>query len=225
MGADVWDRLVAGGAARRFRPGDVLLPQGAPPTHVLALVGGRVKVRLTLPDGEVLLLAVRGPGEVLGEISVLGGDDRSATVIAIDPCDTRVLPADRFRAVVRETGAEAEFLRRALRRLREGEEWRAETAALPAAKRVVRALLRLTVPGDGELDVGLNQTEIGQAVGLSRGVVAAELARLRELGVVTTARRRIVITDPDGLRVLAGWGRLTVGNRTIAPPDPRQGGE
>lgn len=206
-----WEPLVAAGVERRFRAGDVLLRQGDPPRHVLLLMAGRVKALLTLPDGEVLLLAVRGPGEILGEIAVLGGEDRSATVIAVDACVTRVLAADRFRVLLRSSGAEAELLRRAMRRLREGEAWRAETAALPAGPRVVRALLRLAVPGGGgPLDVGLGQLEIGQAVGLSRGVVAAELARLRELGVVSTERGRTVITDPPRLRALAASGRGSV---------------
>ncbi|WP_412520328.1 Crp/Fnr family transcriptional regulator [Actinomadura madurae] len=189
-----WELLVAAGAERRFGAGDVLLRQGDPATHVLLLTAGRVKALMTLPDGQVLLLAVRGPGELLGEIAVLGGGDRSATVIAVDPCVTSALPADRFRALLHSAGAADELLRRAMRRLREGEAWRAETAALPAGPRVVRALLRLAVPRGGEpLGVGLGQQEIGQAVGLSRGVVAAELARLRELGVVSTERGRTIM--------------------------------
>jgi CRP-like cAMP-binding protein len=108
---------------------------------------------------------------------------------------------------VRTTEAEADLLRRAMRRLREGEEWRAETAALPAGPRVVRALLRLAVPSG---EVGLGQSEIGQAVGLSRGVVAAELARLRDLGAVSTERGRTVITDLPLLQAVAASGRGSV---------------
>ncbi|TYK53357.1 Crp/Fnr family transcriptional regulator [Actinomadura decatromicini] len=211
VSARTWELLVAEGTPRRCRAGEVLLRQGDPASHVLLLMSGRVKALLTLPDGEVLLLAVRGPGELLGEVGVLGGDGRSATVVAIDPCAVRSLSADRFRALLRESGAEEELLRRAMRRLREGEEWRAETAALPAGPRVVRALLRLAVPSEGDMvDVGLGQTQIGQAVGLSRGVVAGELARLRALGVVTTQRGRTVITDLPRLRALAASGRGSV---------------
>jgi DNA-binding transcriptional regulator LsrR (DeoR family) len=60
------------------------------------------------------------------------------------------------------------------------------------------------------VDVGLGQSEIGQAVGLSRSVVAAELAKLRDQGIVRTARRRIIITDPARLRALAASGRWNV---------------
>jgi CRP/FNR family cyclic AMP-dependent transcriptional regulator len=96
------------------------------------------------------------------------------------------------------------LLRAAMRRLREGEIWRAETAVLPAGPRVIRALVRLAVPGEQDpVEVGLGQAEIGQAVGLSRAVVAAELGRLREQGVIETGHRRITITDMPRLRSLA----------------------
>ncbi|WP_231335127.1 Crp/Fnr family transcriptional regulator [Actinomadura graeca] len=207
----MWERLVSAGSERRFGAGEVVLRQGDPPTHVLVLVSGRVKVSLTLPKGEVLLVAVRGPGELLGEMAVLGGDDRSATVVAVDACVTRVVTAERFRFLTQSAGVRDELLRRAMRRIREGETWRAETAALPAGPRVARALVRLAAVAEGEpVDVGLGQTEIGQAVGLSRSVVAAELARLRERGLVMTERRRIVIVDLPGLRALAESGHGSV---------------
>ncbi|WP_030170008.1 Crp/Fnr family transcriptional regulator [Spirillospora albida] len=208
----VWHSLLAAGTERPFAAGEVLLRQGDPPTHVLLLVTGRVKIVLGLPEQD-MLLAVRWPGELLGEIAVLGGEDdhRSSTVVALEPCLTRVLTADRFRALIRTAGLEVELLRLAMRRLREGEAWRAEIATLPAGPRVVRALLRLAAPkASGPLDVGLGQAEIGQAVGLSRGMVAAELARLRDRGLVTTARRRVVITDPARLRALAESGHGSV---------------
>lgn len=202
---DSWARLVAAGRPCHHEPDAVLLRQGDAATHVLALVAGRVKIVRTSPDGDVVVLGVRGPGEILGDISVLGGDDRSATVVAVDACETRLLPAERFRHLVRSLGLESALLREAMTRIREGEAWRAEIAALPAGRRLARTLVRLAVPGpERPVDVGLDQSELGQAIGLSRSTVAAELARLRERGLVATARRRVIITDLDGLRALAG---------------------
>jgi hypothetical protein len=54
------------------------------------------------------------------------------TVIAIDPCKTRMVLADRFLLLVRSLELESELLRHAMSRIREGEAWRAEIAALPA---------------------------------------------------------------------------------------------
>jgi CRP-like cAMP-binding protein len=206
-----WARLVSAGGARHHEPDAVLLRQGDPATHVLMLVIGRVKVLRVSTGGDVLVLAVRGPGEILGDISVLDGEDRSATVIAVDPCETRYLPADRFLLLVRSLGLESELLRHAMGRIREGEAWRAEIAGLPAGPRLVRTLLRLAAPGPAApIDVGLDQTELGQAAGLARSTIAVELARLRAQGIVATSRRRITITDIARLRTLAESGHGNV---------------
>ncbi|MCG5213100.1 Crp/Fnr family transcriptional regulator [Streptosporangium sp. KLBMP 9127] len=185
----------------------MLLHQGDAPSHVVLLLSGRVKALLHLADGEVLLLGVRGAGEILGVMGVLSGSDRSATVIALDVCVTRMLPAERFLAFVRSPEEQLVLLRRAMLRIREVEAWRAEIATLPARLRVVHALLRLAVPVPGTpLEVKLTQSEIGHAVGLSRSVVAAELARLRERKIVTTADGKVVINDTAMLRALAASG-------------------
>jgi CRP-like cAMP-binding protein len=211
VSAEAWARLLSAGDVRRHEAGAFLLRQGDPATHVLMLVAGRVKVLRRSPDGDVLVLAVRGPGEILGDISVLGGDDRSATVVAVDPCETRIILADRFLLLVRSLGLESQLLRHAMSRIREGEVWRAEIAALPAGPRLVRTLLRLATPGPtAPIDVGLDQTELGQAAGLARSTVAVELARLREDNLIATARRRIIVTDIDGLRALAESGHSNV---------------
>jgi CRP/FNR family cyclic AMP-dependent transcriptional regulator len=203
ISAEAWCRLLSAGASHRYDPGDVLLQQGAAATHVLALVAGRVKVVRTSHDGSVLVLGVRGPGEILGDIAVLGSEDRSATVTAIDRCDTRIITADRFLLLVRSLGLETQLLRHAMARIREGEEWRAELATLAAGPRLARTLMRLAAPGpDGSADVGLDQAELGQAAGLSRSTVAAELARLREQGVVVTVRRRVIIANLSRLQSL-----------------------
>jgi CRP/FNR family cyclic AMP-dependent transcriptional regulator len=204
VSAEAWARLLSAGSPRSFRPGVVLLRQGEPGTHVLALVAGRVKAFRTSREGSVLVLAMRGPGEILGEIALLGDAERSATVTAVDRCETRIILADRFRLLVRSLDLEAELLRQAMARIREGEEWRAELAELPSGPRLARTLLRLALPSPGgPADVCMDQAELGQAAGLSRSTVAAELARLRRLGLITTARSRIIIADHPGLRKLA----------------------
>jgi CRP/FNR family cyclic AMP-dependent transcriptional regulator len=205
-----WAQLVAAGTSHSYEQGAVLLRQGTQPSHVLALIAGRVKVSRSSSEGAVLVLATRGPCELLGEISVLGGEDRSATVVATDRCDTRIIRADRFLRLVRSLDLQAELLRHAMARIREGEQWRAELATLPARPRLARTLIRLARPDPpGPADVDLDQAELGLAAGLARSTVAAELAHLRRLGIVVTTRRRIVITDLARLRHLSNPGAQT----------------
>jgi CRP/FNR family cyclic AMP-dependent transcriptional regulator len=204
ISAEVWARLLSAGAPRTYESGAVLLRQGDPATHVLALVAGYVKVIRTSQDGSVLVLGVRGAGEILGDMAVLGGDGRSATVIAVDRCQTRIISADRFLMLTRSLSLETQLFRHAMARIREGEEWRADLTVLAAGPRLARTLMRLATPGpDGSVDVVLDQNELGQAAGLSRSTIAAELARLRKQGAVVTTRRRVIITNLPRLQSLA----------------------
>lgn len=203
---DIWAQFTRLGTLRRYTPGETLLLQGDTAEKVLVLTAGRVKISLVDSAGNTLVLAIRGPGEVLGEVALLDGATRSATVTAIDPCEVRVLAIDVFMQLMRSLDLESMMIRYAVRRFRESEALRLELAALPARERVLRGLLRLAMPStpvDAVVDIGLDQTEFGQAVGLSRGSVADKLAELRTLGVISTHRGRIVVTDMSVLRDLA----------------------
>ncbi|WP_165495342.1 Crp/Fnr family transcriptional regulator [Actinomadura roseirufa] len=204
-GEENWWRLVSLGKIGAYDPGDVLIRQGETGTEVFLLLAGRVKVSLVDEFGNSILLAVRGPGQVLGDITLIDGERRSATVSAIDVCRVSVVPQGPFTARLCELGLKDALVRFAVRRLRESEELRLELATLKAGPRIVRGLLRLgvqAVPGDRTVDIGLSQAEFGEALGLSRASVADKFAELRAAGLVSTGRERIVITDLPGLRAL-----------------------
>jgi CRP/FNR family transcriptional regulator, cyclic AMP receptor protein len=208
--SNVWQALLRQGRTRRHPQGDVLLRQGEKGNHVLLLTSGRVKVTRVERDGREWLLAIRGPGEALGEVSVWDDSPRSATVTALDPCVTYVISASVFRRTMGESATGEVVLRHVLARLREGEEIRAELVHPSSTQRVVRVLVRLgTSLGGGTstvptLDVGLSQEELARAVGLSRSAFAAELRALRRDGLITTGRQRVVLRDVEGLRALIG---------------------
>jgi CRP-like cAMP-binding protein len=199
---DAWSALLQAGTARRFRARDVLVRQGDPGTHVLALTAGRVKAVRSELDGNEILLAVRGPGEVIGVIAVMDGGARSATVTAMEPCVTYVLPAERFRGFLSEAALQGHLIRHVLARHREGDAVRAELAAMATLPRVARALLRHASPSPGggrPPEISLSQRELALSVGLSRSALAADLAELRKRGLISTGRQRIEIRDAQGL--------------------------
>lgn len=182
-----------------------MLRQGSPGTHLLALTEGLAKVVCREPGGMVTWLAFRGPGDLLGEVSVFNGTPRTAEVVALTPCTAVVLDAERFRRFIDQRGLVMDLMRQALSRLRESDAHRAELLTLPLVVRLARALLRLaelTSPGK-KADVvrltGLSQEEIAQATGVTRNAVITGLQRLRESGAVETARRVIVIKDMNAL--------------------------
>lgn len=198
-----WRELTGLGLPLVFGPGDVLMRQGDVADRVLLLTAGRVKVSLVDAEGHSMLLAVRGPGQVLGDITVIDGARRSATVSAIDECEASAVPREPFLAALHAMGLHGDLVRFAMRLLRESEVLRLELATLKAGPRVLRGLLRLAVaatPDANTVDIGLSQAEFGEAIGLSRASVADKLAELRSVGLVSTRRERIVITDLPGLR-------------------------
>ncbi|WP_174856179.1 MULTISPECIES: Crp/Fnr family transcriptional regulator [Streptomyces] len=203
---ETWRELRGQGASRAFRERTVMLRQGSAGTHLLALTDGLAKVVCREPGGAVTWLAFRGPGDLLGEVSVFNGAPRTAEVVALTPCTAVVLEAERFRRFVEQRGLVLDLMRQAFSRLRESDTHRAELLTLPLVVRLARALLRLAelsapeAEPDGVRLTGLSQEEIAQAIGVTRNAVITGLQRLRESGAVETARRVIVIKDMKTLR-------------------------
>jgi CRP/FNR family transcriptional regulator, cyclic AMP receptor protein len=196
---EAWHALLVNGSPRQYRGGEVLVRQGEPGRYVLALTSGLVKVTRVEPDGHELVLAVRGRGEIIGEITYLDSQERSATVTAIVGCLTYMVPEARFRRIVGEFNMGDAILRHVTARLRESEDIRLELSSLAPRRRIARMLLRFRV---GEY-CALSQWDIAKAVGLSRSAVTGELAWLRVHGLVSTGRGRVTITDLARLNDLA----------------------
>jgi CRP/FNR family cyclic AMP-dependent transcriptional regulator len=87
---------------RDFAPGEALMRQGDTAVGLFVLVRGKVRVTRSQDDGSEQELNVMGPGEVVGEMSLLDDLPRSATVTAVEPTHALTLPVWDFRATLRE---------------------------------------------------------------------------------------------------------------------------
>jgi CRP/FNR family transcriptional regulator, cyclic AMP receptor protein len=204
--ADERGELEQLGTVRRYRRGDVLFHQGDDAGAVLVLRDGHVKAtRLT--DGREVILAFPGPGELLGELSAVDGEPRSATVRAVDDVEALVIPGSAFRAFLERRPRIARvLLREVTERLREADRQRVDYAVNDVVVRVAGRLVELCdrfgeQAGDG-IDIGLSitQDELAAWAGASREAVAKAMAVLRTLGWVQTERRRILVLDLPALR-------------------------
>jgi len=199
--------VLASGQERRVGAGRRLYDEGQRAPSLVVIMRGRVKVSSVTIDGEERLLALRSEGDLLGEMATLTGRARTATVTAIDDVRAVVLPAEEFERLWRAEPVILMALVRALvHRVEEAD--RARMELLDEAPVRVRRLIADLVdrfsapePGGGRrIDVSLTQEELASLAFASRGVVATVLRELRERGLVRTARRELVVTDPEALR-------------------------
>ncbi|MFC5663831.1 Crp/Fnr family transcriptional regulator [Kitasatospora misakiensis] len=210
MGEARWSTMLTGAHIRRHPIGTTLLRQGEPGTHVLALLTGVAKAVRREPNGDLTLLAFRGPGEVLGEVAVLDDGVRSASVQAMVDCSVAVVTRTAFLRFVADQDLYPVMVRYALGRLRESDVARGggDVVARLSAALVVLAELSGGAPGAGAptgVALALTRDELAQHLGVSRNTISAALVELVPLGV-ECGRRRIVVGDPAALRSAIGQG-------------------
>ena len=199
--------LISRGVKRPFRRGSFIMTEGEASDHVVVLLAGRAKVSSYTAEGKEVVLAVRGPGELLGDFSALDGAPRSATVSALEPIEALILGSERFLAFLEDHPRLAVLLLQTWsRRVRDADRKRVEFGAYDTPGRVARRLLELVDRyGEGEgssvrISISLTQDELAGWTGSSREAVSKALREFRDRGWITTGRRSITVLDLDALR-------------------------
>jgi CRP/FNR family cyclic AMP-dependent transcriptional regulator len=200
------DALVACGTRRSWRAGEIVFTEGEPADRVVVLLTGRVKVSSLSDTGEVVL-AFRGRGALLGEISAIDRGPRSATVTAVDRVDGLEISAVAFwNYLAGHPAASLLLLRTLAGRLRDADRKRIEFGTHDAVGRVARRLVELAdrfgEPTKDGIRIGLrfSQEELAGWTGTSREAVVKALRRLRDRECVRTSRMTVIVTDLERLR-------------------------
>ncbi|MEU9117267.1 Crp/Fnr family transcriptional regulator [Streptomyces sp. NPDC048483] len=207
IGDRLWSQL-RDLAPERIRPArSLLLRQGDPGTQVILLVAGSTLITLAGANGQRTLLAVRGAGELLGDLAVLDAQPRTASVIAAEPCRVHIIPAADFLAFVQKHDLLASLLRHAIARVREAETVRLELATAAVPVRLAAALGRLVDAASATGSpyvVRLTQAELSQLIGASRNAVGSAIKPWREQGWLDTeAGGGLLIRDMASIRAHA----------------------
>jgi CRP-like cAMP-binding protein len=192
------------GTVVRYEKGREIFAEGADSDHVVALTAGRVKITSIDADGRESLLAVRAPGDLLGELSAIDKLPRSANAYALEIAEAIVVDSNAFTEYLRDHPTAAFALLEILTsRLRESDRRRIEFGSQTCLARVAGRLLELH-ERFGESSLRLSQEELASWVGATREATAKALAMLRSMGVINTARRRVEVLDAARLQALAG---------------------
>jgi diguanylate cyclase (GGDEF)-like protein len=228
------DRLALNQIASRtvrlsFRKGDVIVTQGEPGDRMFMISEGAVQVYITSTesDGEEVVLTTLGPTDTFGELTLLDGEPRSASVRATASTVTFALGRDEIRELMRADPALAEAMLQSLSRtLRRLTDHTADAVFFSVHQRVAALILDLAREKTGgetgtlELDLRRTEHELSAVLGRSRESVAEVLHSFEQMGCLEFHGQVIHVRNPDTLRQQMGaemtWA--TLANKALHDP-------
>jgi CRP-like cAMP-binding protein len=204
------DEIAAATRTQKLAKREELFHKGDAGAQVYVVVSGRLKALTTSLEGDDVVFNILGPGEVFGEIALLGETPRTATVTAIEPCELLVIDRRDFLALLRRHPEAAIGLLRVLSlRLKRVSELLEDTLFLNLPIRLAKKLLSLDriygrdTEAGRRVDLKLSQEEWGDLVGTTRESINKQMRAWTEQGLISVDRGYIVIHRSDELEKLA----------------------
>lgn len=189
------------------RKGEVIFNEGEPGDCLYIVLSGKVKVGRRASDGRQNLIAIMGPSDMLGELSLFDPGPRTATATAVTDCRLARLRKQALRPWLTNRPEIAEQLLRVLaRRLRRTNDALADLIFTDVPGRVAKNLLQMAgrfgTRDGGVLRVthDLTQEEIAQLVGASRETVNKALADFASRGWIVLGAKQVTLIDLERLR-------------------------
>jgi len=186
--------------------GHVLFNEGERGDRLYVITEGKMKLGHTSSDGRESLLAVLGPAELLGELSLFDPGPRTATATALTETSLMGLGHAALRPWLTGRPEVAEALLRALaQRLRRTNDQMADLVFSDVPGRVAKTLLDLgekfgrPLPDGVHVTHDMTQEELAQLVGASRETVNKALADFAARGWIRLESRSVVLIDPERL--------------------------
>jgi CRP/FNR family cyclic AMP-dependent transcriptional regulator len=184
---------------RRSVPrGAMLMAEGDQTDSLYMIISGRLKVMMGDSEGKEVILAMLGPGEIVGEMGLIDDNPRSATVISVEPCELLTIGKREFRKCLAENfDMTMGVMRGLVRRLREADRKIGSLALLDVYGRVARLLIDMAenVNGQKVVTKRLPKQDIAKMIGASREMVSRVMKDLQLVGYIETHGSTIVLRD------------------------------
>lgn len=192
---------------RTFRKNEVIFHAQEPGSALFLIKRGSVKVSMEDRHGKEVILRILDEGDFFGEMSLLDGEHRSATITALEPCQALVIFRDQFmKFIPKHPKVVMKMLTTVSRRLRQANEKIKRLVFADAYEKVASILLDMVEDRQIPLDVGteiplsLTRKELADLVGLSRETLTRVLADFQRAGLVRLERRCIAVISPAKLK-------------------------
>jgi CRP/FNR family cyclic AMP-dependent transcriptional regulator len=189
---------------RTFARNEVVFHRDDPGDSLHLVSKGRFAIRVMTPLGDTATIAVRGPGDSFGEMALVGGMRRSATVAALEDAETFSIYEREFAQLRREHPAVNDVLVRFLvSQVRMLNDRLLDALYVPVERRVVRRLVELAdlYPSPGGIpEITLTQEEIADLAGAKRPTVNGVMRAEADRGLIELGRGKVRILDLEALR-------------------------
>jgi CRP/FNR family transcriptional regulator, cyclic AMP receptor protein len=176
----------------------MIMSAGDATDSLYIVLSGRLKVMMSDAEGKEVILTILGPGEFFGEMGLIDEAPRSASVIAIEPCELLTITKRDFKRCLAENFDLTMALMRGLvARLREADRKIGSLALLDVYGRVARLLLDMseTVNGEKIVTKRLPKQDIAKMIGASREMVSRVMKDLQLGGYIEMRGSSIVLRE------------------------------
>lgn len=205
---DMASELMAGATTRKLDADEVLFLAGDPGDGLYKVDEGLLKVSIASASGAERILAILGPGAVVGDLAIIDGLPRSATVTALRDCKLSFLSRAAFDAfVAREPRTYKYLVTMLAARLRDTDQLVAAGSFLPLKGRVARALLDLAHAFGNEVAGGrivirqkVSQSELAAMAGIARENVSRIMNDWMRAKIVTRLSGYYCLEKPATLK-------------------------
>lgn len=209
--ADVQTAVARLARDRAYESGSAIFRRGEPGDSMMAVMSGRVQIRVYSLDGKEITFCILETGDVFGEIALLDGKERSADAVAVEDCHLLAIDRSTFVPFLQTNPAVAtELLGIVCQRVRQASDFCENIAFLDVPMRLARTFLKLADSygrrlrdGTVRIEIKLSQRELGALIATSRESVNKQIRVWQKDGLIGMDRGYLVLHSLEKLEALA----------------------
>ena len=208
---DDLDRVLQLARPKRLEEEQVLFQRGEAADAVYAIVSGRIRIVSTSDDGKEVVLRILRAGDVFGELGLLAGGHRTATVIAAEPTELVAIGRREFFGLLeREPRVAVQLLAVLAEQIGDLTDQLSDFVFYGLPVRLAKRVIELAnddgveTPEGIRIELKLSQQELANLVGTSRESVNKQLRTWEDKGWIRLDRGVLLVRRPAAFEELAG---------------------
>lgn len=209
LSKETLDKIIKVGQRKKYNKGDIILLEDDSGTALFIIISGKVKVFRSSGDGKEVILTILNADDFFGEMAILDGQKRSATVAAIEPSEVFMIQRDDFINLLHaHPEISIALLQELTRRLRNADMKIKSLSLKDAEGKVATVILQLAddvgkiKQGKVEIDKLPLQQDLANMAGTSRETISRTLHSFAKKGLIEMDGNKLVITDYEKFKEL-----------------------